>query len=517
MITGHNRVTVHMFHTLARLKVPAINMCTRRSRNSIRHFGTSRTCLIKGNGGPVSTCLSVRSLVHVTGSSNTSNVRPKCNFLSRGVSFTEHYRRRNVGFVNPSLRRLSVFNSGVGTGITTIRTNVRSVPKSSNPMTGVSRIVTFTRTCGCPVVVGTTLNNNKHNVHVTFGRRRTHRNFRETHDRTLTTFNGSRVCIRGCVRSPGRVRVRVLKSRRNGVIRLCRHSYSIRHHRRGMIRITPYISVSSRIHRRVYGTTLRLVGRINCMGTKAIRFLLRNSRFCFVRIGPHIRIRRAVARLVAKVSVIRSRVLVTRKRSLRGRVNVPRRRGVPLVNTTVRYQVAARSPLGGFFPSAKGVGACHSPNNFNVQLSTNGKFRNAIMAPFFSSLLIGLYIRTSAFSRTIHGARHSLVRFQVHNMGAGVPFVFGIVARPVFMSNSTGAAFVSAAPRLFRFPGAHSHNGGAVRCVKGVAIGNFPNVRGNRGGFCSGPQVPASVIIPRRGVVATGGVLSRGNPATIDR
>lgn len=364
LVTGQNRVTIEIVHSYHRVKVQSITIFSRTSQATHRILCTSRTILVKPTTSG-SDCLGVRGVVQTTGRRGISTVRPKCNFLSRGTSFTHQYGRRKVIFVNPSTRAVRTVKSGVSTHGQVVSTNIPIIPNARRPLRSIKRTYQIYQRVNFPIVLGTSVKNNKGKVHLVRGRRRIRRTCGTTHSRSLSSFNSSAICLRGCIRKPRRVRFRVLNSGCKGIIRLYRHRYSIRHHGRGVIRRDPSPFVAPRLQGRVNRGTITTTGTISCSNTKAVRFLISGRHgFCFLRVGAHLRIRRPVARRILKLSLMGRRLHVTSGRPLR-----VQRRSVSRHKRTVRYQVYTRSATGGFVPSPNVVHRLARPGKVKIQVS----------------------------------------------------------------------------------------------------------------------------------------------------
>lgn len=296
LVTGEKRVTIQIVHTYERVKVHAITICSRTSGSTLRARLTSRTIYV--NPTPSTRdCLGVRGVVDTALISNTSTVRPKFKFLSRGDGFTRLYRRYGVACVKPSSGIVDTLKGGSITEGAVIRTNIPIVPKDGGPICAMRRNRGVTNRVNCPVVIGTTLNNKKGKVHITRAPSRFRTDFRATRGRTRVTFKSKAVCLRRFMRRPHRVRFRVLTSGCKGIIRLKRESYSVREGRRGVVRRSPSRTLAPRLERGVKRTTIGTTGTTRCAGTKAVRFLLRGDKtFCFVRVGAEVRMRRPMAR-----------------------------------------------------------------------------------------------------------------------------------------------------------------------------------------------------------------------------
>lgn len=363
-MTGHNRVTIEIVHSYQRVRVADVTVFSRTSQATGRILCTSRTCYMNPSTSGRD-CLGVRGVVRITGTGRTSTVRPKCKFLSRGTTFTQHYRRRNVVFVNPGPRAVRTVNSGVSTHVGVVRTKIPIIPNARRGLGDIRRTIRLYGGVNCPIVLGTSVNNNKGKVHLVRDTRRIRRTCAATGDRSLSSFNSSAICLRGFIRRPRRVRFRVLNSGRKGMVRLYRHRYSIRHHGRGVIRRAPSIFIAPRLQGSVKRGTITTTGTIGCVNTKAVRFLMSGRHgCCFLRVGAHLRIRRPVARRMVNMSLMGRRVGMTSKRILRlGRRSVGRHK------RTVRYHVYTRSARVGFVPDPKVVGRVARPGNVKIHVS----------------------------------------------------------------------------------------------------------------------------------------------------
>lgn len=364
LVTGHNRVTIHIVHSYGRVNVHAITIFSRTSHATHRIVCTSRTYLVKPTTSGRD-CLGVSGVVGTTERRRTSTVRPNCNFLSRGTSFTHQYGRRKVVFVNPTTRAVRTVNSGVTTHGHVVTTNIPMIPNARRPLRDTRRTMHVYGRVNCPIVLGTSVKNNNGKVELVRDRSRIIRTCGATHSRSVSSFKSSAICLRGFIRRPRRVRFRVLNSGRNGMVRLFSHRYSIRHHGRGVMRRDPSPFLAPRLHRRVKRGTMTTTETIGCSKTKAVRFLISGGHgFCFLRVGAHLRIRRPVARRIINISLIGRRVHVTGSRILRlGRRRLCRH------NRTVRYHVYTRSARGGFVPSPNVVGRLARPGNVNMHVS----------------------------------------------------------------------------------------------------------------------------------------------------
>lgn len=384
LMTGHNRVTVHVFHAYQIVGVTAMTVCAQMSHKTLRIHCTRRTCYVSSSPRSAS-CLGPRGVLRVTGGAKTT-VRPNCNFLSRGTSFTHHYRRRKIVFVNPDTSVVTQVNVGARTQGVVERTNLPVIPNARRPIRNVTRTGGMTTRINCPVVLGTLTNNNKGKVQLIHSRRRIRVTLHLSRSRTKASFKGSTICVRGCVRGPRRVRIRVLNSGCKGMVRLCRHRYSVRQQGRGMVRRSPSPFIGRRAQGQVLGITMRTYEGVKCCDTKALRFVVSGSRgFCFLRVGAQLRMRRPMARRYANISLMHSVVLITTNGHL-----PCRRRSVRFENTTVRYHVCTRSPRGGFVPSPKIVAIHRTPRKHGIHLSdtTCTKFRISLRC---SPVVTGLY------------------------------------------------------------------------------------------------------------------------------
>lgn len=356
------------------------------SHRTLRIRLTSRTIYVNRTPDR-GDCLGVPGVVTTTLAHGTDTVRPNCNFLTRGTHFTRVYTSRRVIFIKPSPRTVHGVNSGSATGRAVRQINIPAIPNDSNLLVSRARTCQVTTRVNCPIVVGTATNNNKQKVHLIRARTSVDGTFVTTRNRTRTTFNGPNMCLRGFIRQPHRVRFRVLTSDCNGIIRLNRQSYSVRQQRRGLLRRTPDPVLATRRQRGVNSTTILTTGTVGCINTNAIRFLMSNRNgFCFVRVGAHVRMRRPIARVVAKVSLVTTRLQITRKSGLPFA-----RRRVRFQNRTVRYHVGTRSPSRGFHPGPNHVGNCLTPNNVKIEVSSR-ICASCRVPPCCSSLVNGLVI-----------------------------------------------------------------------------------------------------------------------------
>lgn len=364
LITGHKRVTIEMVHSYQRVRVTDVTIFSRTSHATGRILCTSRTCYVNPTTSGRD-CLGVRGVLRITGVYRTSTVRPKCNFLSRGTAFTHHYRRRKVVFVNPGPRAVRTVKSGVTTHVGVVRTNIPMIPNARRGLGDIRRTMRLYGRVNCPMVLGTSVNNNKGKVQLVRGTGRMRRTCAATGDRSLSSFKSSAMCLRGFIRRPRRVRFRVLNSGRNGMVRLYRHRYSMRHHGRGVMRRDPSMFMAPRLHGSVNRGTMTTTGTIGCVNTKAVRFLMSGRHgCCFLRVGAHLRMRRPVARRIIKMSLMGRRVGMTS-----GRILGLGRRSVGRHKRTVRYHVYTRSARVGFVPDPKIVGRVARPGNVNMHVS----------------------------------------------------------------------------------------------------------------------------------------------------
>lgn len=434
LVTGEKRVTIQVVHTYRRLKVRAITICSRTSHRTLRARLTARTVYVNPTGTD-SSCLGVADVLDTTIIAKTRTVRPNFKFLSRGDTFTAVYRRVGVQFVKPSSAVVSLVNGGTGTHGAVVTTSMPIAPKDRNCVSSCRRTIMRTRGVNCPIVLGTTTNNKNGKVQGICRRGKLRTTFDRTGTRTGTTFKSSDVCLRGVVAPTHRVRIRVLNSSFKGIIRLNRHSYSLRHGRRGILRRDPSAFVSRRAHGTVKSITVQTTGRINCAGTKAVRFLISARRqFCFVRVGAHVRIRRPMARVTANVSVMGRRLHVTDNRPLsfaRSRIIV--------ANRAVRYHVGTRGPTLNFHPSSKGVSCLFLPDNKGKLHIRDTVCNKCVVPPFCSSVVTGVVAGNSGEDRTVTGVEHTLRRLIVRKISAGRFFRRSVLRSPGFVSKSCSA------------------------------------------------------------------------------
>ncbi len=170
-----------------------------------------------------------------------------------------------------------------------------------------------------------------------------------------------------------------------------------------------------------------------------------------------------------------------------------RRTPIALNGHALQCRITTEDPENGFLPDYGTLTAYRSAAGFGVRLDAGTAYGNAVITPYYDSLLVKVTTWAPTSKEAIQRMDRSLREFRIRGVASNLQFLENVINHPAFANGEVTTRFIDTTPELLAFAKRRDRATKLLRYLGDVTLNGHPEMKGRKL-----PELPcAKPVLPR--------------------
>jgi pyruvate carboxylase len=329
-----------------------------------------------------------------------------------------------------------------------------------------------------------------------------------------SAFGNPDVLVEKFVVAPRHIEVQVFGDNHGNVVHLFERDCSVQRRNQKVVERAPAPYLSSEQRAELCESALKLCRAVNYTHAGTVEFLMDadSSQFFFIEVNPRIQVEHTVTEMVTGIDIVKAQIRVTEGARIGDADSgVPAQADIRLNGHALQCRITTEDPEKNFTPDYGRLTAYRSAAGFGVRLDAGTAYANAVITPYYDSLLVKVTAWAPTSDEAISRMNRALREFRIRGVSTNLPFLENVISHPLFRSGECTTRFIDTTPELFKFHARRDRATKLLRFIGEVIVNGNPEMKGRKrpDGPIPHPAMPKNDMKPlQEGARAV--LLSRG-------
>jgi pyruvate carboxylase len=170
---------------------------------------------------------------------------------------------------------------------------------------------------------------------------------------------------------------------------------------------------------------------------------------------------------------------------------MPPQEEIPRNGYAIQCRVTTEDPENKFMPDYGRILAYRSPGGFGIRLDGGMGYSNALITPFYDSLLVKLIASAHTYEDAMQRTHRALAEFRIRGVKTNIPFLENVIQHEKFRTGQATTTLIDTSPELFTFKPRRDRATKMLNFLGNIIVNGNPHAKGYKP---AKPLTPATPV-----------------------
>jgi pyruvate carboxylase len=498
LVANRSEIAIRIMRAAAELGIHTVAIFANEDRFALHRFKADEAYLVGEGKKPIAAYLDIDDIIRVAVAARVDAIHPGYGFLSENPDFAEACAAHGIRFIGPKPEVMRTLGNKVAARNAAVAAGVSVMPATGALPDDLDAALAMAAEVGYPLMLKASWGGGGRGMRVI-----------ETADdlpgalelarrEAKAAFGNDEVYLEKLVRRARHVEVQIIGDTHGNLVHLFERDCSVqRRHQKVVERApAPYLDAATR--ESLCQSALALTRAVGYSHAGTVEFLMDadTGRFYFIEVNPRIQVEHTVTEEVTGIDIVKAQIRVTEGQTLGTEASgVPLQSEIRLNGHALQCRVTTEDPEDNFNPDYGQLTAYRSAAGFGVRLDAGTAYGNAVITPYFDSLLVKVTTWAPTAGDAIRRMDRALREFRIRGVATNLAFLENVINHPTFQSGECTTRFIDQTPELFHFRQRRDRATRLLRFIGEVTVNGNPEMKGR----VRPAQTPPLPLLPRTG------------------
>jgi pyruvate carboxylase len=496
MAANRSEIAVRIFRAGTELDLRTVAIYAQEDRLSIHRYKADEAYQVGAGKGPVAAYLDIESIVSIAKEKGVDAIHPGYGFLSENAEFARACQKAGIIFVGPRPELLDMMGDKTAARSLAKKIKVPVLPGTEEPVSDREEALKIAKSIGFPLIIKAAFGGGGRGMRVVHKPGELDALLDEAQGEAGRAFGNPAVFLEKYIPRAKHIEVQILGDQHGNVIHLHERDCSVQRRHQKVIEVAPSYGLPEKIVSELCDAAARMAKAVRYDNAGTIEFLydLDRHEWFFIEMNPRIQVEHTVTEVITGLDLVRAQILIAQGHTLHDPiVGMPQQPNVPRNGYAIQARITTEDPENKFVPDYGRILAYRSPGGFGIRLDGGMGYANAVITPFYDSLLVKMIVSGQSYEMVLNRMRRALSEFRIRGVKTNIPFIENVVSHPQFKSGQATTSLIDTTPELFTFKPRRDRATKLLNFLGNVIVNGNPHAKGYRPdkAFIS-PPLPAA-------------------------
>ena len=390
--------------------------------------------------------LNAHRLVNLAKATGCDALHPGYGFLSENPELAEICARRQVTFIGPDARVISMMGDKTIARQTMQQAGVPVTPGSDGNLADLEDAVRVAADIGYPVMLKATSGGGGRGIRRCDNEQELRQQYNRVISEAEKAFGRAEVFLEKFIANPRHIEVQIIADNHGNVIHLFERDCSIQRRHQKLVEIAPSPQLSQQQREFIGELAVKAAKASGYTNAGTVEFLMDDTdNFYFMEMNTRLQVEHPVTEAITGIDIVQEQIRIASGLKLQYT-----QQDVTVRGYAMEFRINAEDPKNDFLPSFGRITRYFATGGPGVR--TDGAiYTGYVIPPYYDSMCAKLIVWALTWDQLIDRSIRALKDIGVHGVKTTIPYHLEILKSADFQTGRFNTGFVEAHPELTEY------------------------------------------------------------------
>ncbi|MEZ5325946.1 MAG: pyruvate carboxylase [Verrucomicrobiales bacterium] len=483
LVANRSEIAIRVMRAATELGIRTVAIYAQEDRFCTHRFKADEAYELNPAKGPVGAYLDVEGIVALAKEKGVDAIHPGYGFLSESPELARACQDAGILFVGPEPEVLDRMGDKTEARKVADIAKVPTLSGTKNAISSKKTALTVARKIGFPLIIKAAFGGGGRGMRVVQEEKDLERLLEEAQTEAKRAFGNGAVFLERFVRKAKHIEVQIIADKHGNVLHLFERDCSVQRRHQKVIEMAPSYGIEQSVLEGLYDASLKIAKAVNYTHAGTVEFLVdaESGDWFFIEMNPRIQVEHTVTEEVTSVDIVRSQLQIAMGHKLHDEaMDLPAQSELTMSGFAIQCRITTEDPENQFTPDFGQILTYRSPGGFGVRLDGALGTANAVITPYYDSMLVKLTVFGRDFKNALDRIDRCLHEFRIRGVKTNIPFLLNVVNDQEFRDGQATTRFIDENPKLFLFKPRKDRATRLLDYISEVTVNGNPHAKGHK-------------------------------------
>ena len=481
LIANRSEIAIRVMRAAAEMGIRTVSIYANEDRFALHRFKADESYLVGAGKKPIAAYLDIDDILRIAIDAKVDAIHPGYGFLSENPDFAEACASHGLKFIGPTPEVMRTLGNKVAARAAAIAAGVPVMPATGALPDDLEATKAQAAAVGYPLMLKASWGGGGRGMRVIESEAELAGSIEVARREALAAFGNDEVYLEKLVRRARHVEVQILGDKHGNLVHLYERDCSVQRRNQKEVERAPALYLDDTRRAELCAAALKLGQRVDYTHAGTVEFLMDadTGAFYFIEVNPRIQVEHTVTEQITGIDIVKAQIRVSEGARIGTEESgVPEQKDIRLYGHALQCRVTTEDPENNFTPDYGRLTAYRSAAGFGVRLDAGTAYGNAVITPYYDSLLVKVTTWAPTSDETIRRMDRALREFRIRGVASNLQFLENVINHPLFKSGECTTRFIDTTPELFQFKKRRDRATRVLQFIGDVVVNGNPEMQG---------------------------------------
>lgn len=454
MVANRSEIAIRVMRAATELGIRTVGIYAQEDRFCPHRFKADEAYELNKEKGPLGAYLDIEGIVTLAKEKNVDAIHPGYGFLSENPQFAKACADAGIIFVGPEPRVLEMMGDKTAARNVARKLNVPILEGTDEPVSDRKEALAIAKKIGFPLIIKAAFGGGGRGMRIVREAKDLEKLLDEAQTEAARAFGNGAVFLEKFVGKAKHIEVQIVADKHGHILHLHERDCSVQRRHQKVIEQAPSYGVDQKIIDGLCDAAVKLAREVNYTHAGTVEFLVdhESGEWFFIEMNPRIQVEHTVTEEITSIDIVRTQILIAQGHRLHEEpMGLPMQDKVEKTGYAIQCRITTEDPENGFTPDFGKILTYRSAGGFGVRLDGALGATNAVVTPYYDSMLVKLTVYGRTYQQALDRMDRSLREFRIRGVKTNIPFLMNVVHHADFRAGQATTRFIDNNPDLLKF------------------------------------------------------------------
>ena len=451
LVANRGEIAIRIFRACKELGIRSVAIYSEEDKNTLFRTKADEAYQVGRGKSPVDAYLAIDEIIELAKAKGVDAIHPGYGFLAENVEFAKACEDEGIVFIGPDHTMMDNLGDKVKSKIVANKVGVPTIPGMTETIPSEEVALKFAEDCGYPVMLKAAAGGGGRGMRIVRSREEMPEQFRSAKSEAKKAFGIDDIFIEKYLERPKHIEVQILGDNYGNIVHLYERDCSIQRRHQKVVEFTPALSITEEQRQNICADAKKIAQAVNYKSAGTVEFLVdHEGNHYFIEMNPRIQVEHTVTEMTTGIDIVQSQILIAEGYSLDSdEINIKSQDQIQPRGFSIQCRLTTEDPINGFAPDTGVITKYTSAGGYGIRLDAGNAFVNAVISPYYDSLLVKVTSWARSFNDAVNKAKRALKEMKVTGVKTNRAFLLNVLNHPTFRAGNCDTGFIADNPELF--------------------------------------------------------------------
>ena len=451
LVANRGEIAIRIFRACKELGIRSVAIYSEEDKNTLFRTKADEAYQVGRGKSPVDAYLAIDEIIELAKAKGVDAIHPGYGFLAENVEFAKACEDEGIVFIGPDHTMMDNLGDKVKSKIVANKVGVPTIPGMTETIPSEEAALKIADDCGYPVMLKAAAGGGGRGMRIVRSREEMPEQFRSAKSEAKKAFGIDDIFIEKYLERPKHIEVQILGDNYGNIVHLYERDCSIQRRHQKVVEFTPALSITEEQRQNICADAKKIAQAVNYKSAGTVEFLVdHEGNHYFIEMNPRIQVEHTVTEMTTGIDIVQSQILIAEGHSLDSEaINIKSQDQIQPRGFAIQCRLTTEDPINGFAPDTGVITKYTSAGGYGIRLDAGNAFVNAVISPYYDSLLVKVTSWARSFNDAVNKAKRALKEMKVTGVKTNRAFLLNVLNHPTFRAGNCDTGFIADNPELF--------------------------------------------------------------------